>query len=134
VIDEEEGGTTVATKRSKRSGTKAIAKGSSSKAARPAATPTKPAVKAARPTAPRREAAGRVPSFAERALSLRDAIQQSKLTAADPWGYTVKARKWEARAERLVAGAETAEAREALATLAAELEGDRDFREARRLF
>jgi len=133
VIDDEEGTTTVATKRSKRSGTKSIAKGSS-KAARPAATPAKPAAKAARPTAPRREAAGRVPSFAERALSLRDAIQHSKLTAADPWGYTVKARKWEARAERLVAGAETAEAREALATLAAELEGDRDFQEARRLF
>ena len=123
----------MATKHSKRSGTKSAAKGSS-KAARPAAKPAKPAATAARPAAPRRGAASRAPSLAERALSLRDAIQHSKLTAANPWDYTAKARKWEARAERLLAGAETAETHKALETLAAEVEGDRDFQEARRLF
>jgi hypothetical protein len=142
----------VATKRGKRSGTKATAK-RSSKAARPAARPTpakaavKPAAKppakpAARraapvPAAPRREAAS-APSLTERALALRDTIQQSKLTAADPWGYTAKARAWQARVERLLdrlgTGAETAETRKAVEALAVEVEGDRDFQEARRLF
>jgi hypothetical protein len=129
----------VATKRSKRSGTKSTAK-RSSKAARPAARPkpAKPAANAAakpasRPAAPaRREAAG--PSLEERTLALRDAIEHSKLTAVDPWGYTPKARKWVARAERLLAGTEPAEAHKALAALAAEVEGDREFQEARRRF
>jgi len=142
----------VATKHSKRSGTKATAK-RSSKTARPAARPTpakaavkpaakppaKPAARRAAPVsaAPRREAAS-APSLTERTLALRDTIQHSKLTAADPWGYTPKARAWQARAEqlldRLVAGAETAETRKAVEALAAEVDGDRDFREARRLF
>ena len=151
----------MATKRSKQSGTKATAK-RSSKTARPAARP-KPAKAAAQPAAkpvaqpaakpvakpaarqaaplaapPRREAASGTPSLTERALALRDTIQHSKLTAANPWAYTAKARAWEARAERLLdrlgAGAETAETRKAVEALAVEVEGDRDFQDARRLF
>jgi hypothetical protein len=86
---------------------------------------------------PRREAASS-PSLTERALALRNAIQHSKLTAADPWGYTAKARAWQVRVERLLdrlgTGVETAETRKAVEALAVEVEGDRDFQEARRLF
>ncbi|HEV8307051.1 MAG TPA: hypothetical protein VGW35_05240 [Methylomirabilota bacterium] len=75
---------------------------------------------------------------AERARALQDAIQRSKLTAADPWGYTSKARKWETRArelaERLARDGESASLRQALDALSAEVERDRDFQEARRLF
>ncbi len=145
----------MATKRGNRSGTKVTAK-RSGKAARPAAreaerrkpakAATKPAAKAvAKPAArrvavapARREVTGGAPSLMERAKALRDAIQRSKLTAADPWAYTPKARAWLARSERLLdqlsANVETAEMRKAVEALAAAVEADRDFREARRFF
>ncbi|MBI1918738.1 MAG: hypothetical protein HYS12_28935 [Planctomycetes bacterium] len=66
------------------------------------------------------------------------AIQRSKLTAPDPWGYTPKARGWGQRAQELVdriaRDGDTAATRQALDTLSAEIEGARDFRETRRLF
>ena len=75
------------------------------------------------------------PSPLERAERLRDDIQRSKVTHSDPWSYTAKARAWGERAQRLVDdGAAGRDVRRAVAALAAEVEGDRDFREARRLF
>lgn len=131
----------MATKRGKRSGTKTKSK------AKPKAT-AKPSVKSARATsqapgrraaipavAPARQAAA-PPALLERAKALRDAIQRSKLTAPDPWTYTAKARGWLDRAERLLdrisANVETAEMRKAVEALTAEVEGDRDYREAQR--
>jgi hypothetical protein len=129
-----EGETTVGTKRGKRSATR------TSKQRGPATSPKQAAGAGARrkpEAAPaRREAA--TPSLLEQAVALRDAIQRSKLTATDPWGYTAKARGWLTRAEQLVVrigdDVETAAARKGVEALRAEVEGDRDFREARRLF
>jgi hypothetical protein len=78
------------------------------------------------------------PSLLEQAMALRDAIQRSKLTAHDPWGYTAKARGWLTRVEALVARvgteADAAVTRKGVETLRGEVESDRDFQEARRLF
>jgi hypothetical protein len=78
------------------------------------------------------------PTLGEQAERLRDEIQRSKLTHPDPWRYTAKARGWGERAQVLVeliaARGDTASARGSLEALAAELQGDRDFQEARRLF
>ena len=99
----------------------------------PAAAPPKRATATARPASP---AAG--PTLGEHAERLRDEIQRSKLTHPDPWRYTAKARGWGERAQVLVeliaVHGETASARGSFETLAAELERDRDFQEARRLF
>ena len=74
----------------------------------------------------------------ERAEQLRAAIERSKLTAADPWAYTPKAREWRQRAQALVEQiareGDTAALRRRLEALTAEVEGDRDFQQARRLF
>jgi hypothetical protein len=71
-------------------------------------------------------------------MALRDAIQRSKLTAADPWKYTAKARAWGERAQRLMdqfgRDAGSSSARQALDSLRAEVERDQDFQAARRLF
>lgn len=73
-----------------------------------------------------------------RAEELRDAILKSKLTAADPWAYTPKARAWVLLAQRLVeeiaAGGDRRALEERLAALTAEVEADPDFQEARRRF
>jgi hypothetical protein len=102
--------------------------------ARSAARPAKPAPRA---TAPARPAAAS-PSALEQARSLRDAIERSKQTSPDPWGYTAKARGWLQRTDqvlvRIASGADAAGSRKTLETLQAEVEADRDFREARRLF
>ena len=130
----------MATKRGKRSGTKTKSTGKAKATAKPpvksgrAAGPA-PGRRAASPAvAPARRAAP-LPLL-ERGKALRDAIQLSKLTAPDPWSYTGRARTWLGRVERLLdrisAGVETAEMRKAIETLAAEVEGDRDFQEARR--
>jgi hypothetical protein len=114
--------------------------------AKPAAkAPTKPTAKVTAPAAPKRApatarsaapAAG--PSLGEHAERLRDEIQQSKLSHPDPWRYSAKARGWGERAQVLVeliaVRGDTASARGSYEALAAELEGDRDFQEARRLF
>jgi len=69
---------------------------------------------------------------------LRDEIQQSKLTHPDPWSYTSKARAWAVRAQALVEqvdrDGDSAATRRAFQALSAEIEADRDFRDARRLF
>jgi hypothetical protein len=105
------------------------------------AGPAVAAASARRGAAPAVRAAGRAdsgPSPLERAKALRDTIQRTKLTAADPWGYTPKARGWVERAEsiltQLIADPGSAAGRKALDALATEVEGDRDFQEARRLF
>ena len=91
-------------------------------ARRPAATPGASASPAARDV--------------RRAERLRDDIRRSKMTHPDPWGgYTAKARRWSDRADQLVAEAQAGgDVRRAVDTLASEVEGDRDFQEARRLF
>jgi hypothetical protein len=74
----------------------------------------------------------------KRAETIRDAIQQSKLTAPDPWSYTPRARAWAQRAQALVEeisrDGDTAANLQGLEKLVAEVEGDPDFQEARRRF
>ena len=110
----------------------------SAKAARPAGkAATAPAgskrVAAAGPTPP---SAG--PNVGERAERLRDDILRSKLTHPDPWAYAGKARAWGDRAqglvELIVVQGPTPAAIRTLEALSAEVERDRDFQEARRLF
>jgi hypothetical protein len=76
------------------------------------------------------------PSLLERAKALRDSVQQSKLTARDPWGYTAKARVWEERVEqlldRITANVDAAATGKSVETLRTEIEGDRDYQEALR--
>ena len=129
----------MAKKTGKRSAMKKAA--SKSKAApRPAAktakkttAPPKRAVATPRPAPP---PAG--PTLGEQAERLRDEIQRSKLTHPDPWRYAAKARGWGERAQVLVeliaVRGDTSSARGSLEALAAELQRDRDFQEARRLF
>ena len=98
-----------------------------------APAPSKRAVATARPAPP---SAG--PTLGERAERLRDEILRSKLTHPDPWRYASKARGWGERAQVLVeliaVRGDTPSARGSLEALDAELQGDRDFQEARRLF
>ena len=98
-----------------------------------APAPTKPA---ATPSRPAPAPAG--PSLVEQAERLRDDIVRSKLTHPDPWRYATKARAWGERAQALVeqaaAGRQAAGAQRDLEALAREVQGDRDFQEARRLF
>jgi hypothetical protein len=142
----------VAKKTGKRSATKKAASRPSKAASRPAAKPAK-AAKAATKTATKATAAARPkraaatarpappaagPTLGEHAERLRDEIQRSKLTHPDPWRYAAKARGWGERAQVLVelvaVRGDTASARGSFEALAAELQGDRDFQEARRLF
>ena len=78
------------------------------------------------------------PSLLERAERLRDAVLKSKLCHPDPWRYTPKARAWSQRAQQIVelidTEGDTDAHRRAFEALGAEVEGDPDFREARRLF
>jgi hypothetical protein len=131
----------VAKKRAQRSGTKKATNKQSARpkpaakapVAKPAARPPQPAP---RPAAPARQAAPA--PLLEQARSLREAIERSKLTAPDPWGYTTKARGWIQRADqvlsRIESSADAAGTRKTLETLRGEIEGDRDFQAARRLF
>jgi len=142
----------VAKKTVKRSATKKAASRPSKAASRPAAKPakaakaaTKTAAKATAAAPPKRAAAtarpappAAGPTLGEHAERLRDEIQRSKLTHPDPWRYAAKARGWGERAQVLVelvaVRGDTASARGSFEALAAELQGDRDFQEARRLF
>jgi hypothetical protein len=94
-----------------------------------ATAPPKRGVATARPAGP---------TLGEQAEHLRDEIQRSKLTHPDPWTYTVKARAWGERAQALVeqidVNGDTPATRRTLDALVKELQGDRDFQEARRLF
>ncbi len=143
----------MATKRGKRGRGKTTAKGSAK--ARSARTPARGAERGRgerrtaraperrgveRRTTPDRRAgaAGLGGGLLQRAEALSDAIRRSKLTAPDPWRYTTKARAWGQRADELVtrlrASGETATLRQAVQALSAELDADRDFQAARRLF
>jgi hypothetical protein len=130
----------VAKKAQKRSAPKKVSTKSTKAAPRPTAKTaakatgaSKRATTAARPTPP---SAG--PSAGERAEHLRDDILRSKLTHPDPWVYAGKARAWGDRAQGLVelmaVEGPTPAALRALEALYAEVERDRDFQEARRLF
>ena len=110
-------------------------------APRPAAkAATKAPAKAAakRPAAPTPAPAPAEPGLSERAERLRDEILRSKLTHPNPWAYAGKARAWGDRAqnvlEMIVVRGDTAAVRATLDALDAELQRDRDFQEARRLF
>jgi hypothetical protein len=99
---------------------------------RSSARPTGAPAASARPGTPAE------PPLLQRAEWLRDAILKSKLTHPDPWSYTAKARAWSQHAQRIVeqiaTGGDVEEQRRAFQTLAAEVEGDPDFEEARRRF
>ena len=110
-------------------------------ASKPSAKTTAKAAPKARTAAPApRATASPRPSVAliELAERLRDDILRSKHTHPDPWAYGAKARPWGERAQVLVAqiavAGDTAGSRRALEALDAEVQGDRDFQEARRLF
>jgi hypothetical protein len=109
------------------------ARRSASKAATKAGAAPKRVTASAQPTPP---SAGL--SAGERAERLRDDILRSKLTHPNPWTYAPKARGWGERAqvlvEMIVVEGHTPTILRTLATLHAEVEGDRDFQEARRLF
>lgn len=108
---------------------------------RPARTAAKAAPKA-RATAPATRAAASAqpagPSLMELAERLRDDILRSKHTHPDPWAYGAKARPWGERVQVIVAqiavAGDTPASRRALEALDGEIQRDRDFQEARRLF
>ena len=93
------------------------------------------AAPAKRPAASPRPAG---PGLMEQAERLRDEIQRSKHTHPDPWTYGAKARPWGERAQAVVDqiafSGDTAATRRALEALDGEVQRDRDFQEARRLF
>ena len=119
----------------KKASTKAAkaARRPSGKAATKASAGSKRTTASAQPTPP---SAGL--SIGERAERLRDDILRSKLTHPDPWSYASKARGWGDRAqvlvEMIVVQGQTSGLLRTLETLHAEVEGDRDFQVARRLF
>jgi hypothetical protein len=132
----------VAKKRQQRSATR---KGSSKppKAARrPSGRPARKSTAQAKAPAPPKRAGATArpagPPPGEQAERLRDEIQRSKLTHPDPWTYAAKARAWSKQAQALVeeiaVKGDTPVTRRTLETLAGEVERDRDFQEARRLF
>ena len=87
---------------------------------------------------PRSAAVTAGPGLADLAERLRDDIQRSKLTHPDPWTYAAKARAWGVRAQTLVEEIAlkggTSATRRTLEALDGEVQRDRDFQEARRLF
>jgi hypothetical protein len=119
--------TRVAAKPEPRGGSREPAKSRRPAATRPASvTPRRPSAPALSAAVP--------PSLLERAERLRDDILLSKMSHPDPWNYTAKARAFGERAQRIVDDAAAGrEAGRALQALVAEVEGDRDYREARRL-
>ena len=119
-------------------------KKASTKAAKQARRPAGTGAKAAPPAAKRGSAPARPQTsphsagLGERAERLREEIIRSKLTHPSPWSYAEKARGWGDRAqvliELIVVQGHTPAALRTLEELHAEVEGDRDFQEARRLF
>jgi hypothetical protein len=138
----------VAKKRQKRPATKKASSKPSKAARKPAGKPpaktTAKTPPKAKPTAPARRLvalprpAPASPSLIDLAEHLRDEVQRSKLTHPDPWTYASKARAWGERAQALVeeiaVKGDTLAGRRALEALDGEVQGDRDFQEARRLF
>jgi hypothetical protein len=144
----EEGNETVAKKAQKRSATKKAARKPAKAARKPAAkAPKKPVSKAAPKAAPPAKRAGAPsrpappstrPSLLALAERLRDQIRRSKLTHPNPWVYGAKARGWGDRVQVLVeeiaVTGDSPALQRSIEALDAELQGDRDFQEARRLF
>ena len=131
----------MAKKTVKRSVTKKAVSKPSKAIARPAAKPAKkPAPKPAAAPAPKRASAAPHAGIPldERARQLHAEIARSKLTQPDPWRYGSKARGWGERAQVIVeliaVRGETSSELSSLEALVAELDKDRDFQEARRLF
>jgi hypothetical protein len=125
----------VAKKGLKRSTTKKT----STKAGETARRPPSKAATTARGAVPARPApAAHGPALVERAERLRDEILRSKLTHPNPWTYAAKARGWGERAqvlvELIVVQGPSPTTLRTLEGLHAEVERDRDFQEARRLF
>ena len=131
-----------ATKKAVSKPSKTTARPAAKAAKKPAAKPAvAPAPKlAAAPAAKRAGANAAHPGLPvdERARQLHADIARSKLTHPDPWRYAAKARGWGERAQVIVElitiRGETASALSSLEALVAELDKDRDFQEARRLF
>lgn len=103
------------------------------KAAPKAAPPAKRAVAESRPASPPTRH-----SLTDQVERLREQIQRSKLTHPDPWTYGAKARGWGDRVqvlvEQITVQGESPAAQRTIEALDAEIQGDRDFQEARRLF
>ena len=103
------------------------------KAAPKAAPPAKRAVAESRPASPPTRH-----SLTDQVERLREQIQRSKLTHPDPWTYGAKARGWGDRVqilvEQITVKGESPAAQRTIEALDAEIQGDRDFQEARRLF
>jgi hypothetical protein len=113
---------------------KAAGKPPAKRSAKPAPK-ARAAAPATRAAAPARSAG---PGLMELAERLRDDILRSKHTHPDPWAYGAKARPWGERAQTLVdqiaSSGDTGATRRALEALDGEVQRDRDFQEARRLF
>ena len=128
----------MAKKAVKRSASKKAATKPSKSAQRSAGKAAKSAPAKAKVTASPPRAASAGPSLGERAERLRDEILRSKLTHPDPWAYAAKARGWGERAqvivETIVLRGDSPATLRTLEVLHTEVEGDRDFQTARRLF
>jgi hypothetical protein len=125
----------VAKKGPKRSATKKASTKTGTTARRP---PSKAATKAGGAVPARPAPVAHGPALVERAERLRDEILRSKLTHPNPWTYAPKARGWGERAqvlvELIVVQGPSPTTLRTLEGLHAEVERDRDFQEARRLF
>jgi outer membrane biosynthesis protein TonB len=134
----EEDDGTVAKKAQKRLASRKASTKSAKSARRPAGKAAKNAPAKAKTTASSKPAASTGPGLGHRAERLRDEIMRSKLTHPDPWAYASKARAWGERAqvlvELIVVRGDSPAALRTLEVLHAEVEGDRDFQAARRLF
>ena len=123
----------MAKKAQKRSAPKKASTKATKPARRPAGTTSKRATAPAKP-----QSASHGADLGERAQRLHEEILRSKLTHPDPWTYAPKARGWGDRAqvliELIVVQGHSPAALRTLETLHAEVEGDRDFQAARRLF
>jgi hypothetical protein len=137
----------VAKKVQKRSATKKTASKPSKAARKPAGraptketiakAPPKAAPAAKRAVAPSRPVPAHY-SLTDQVERLREEIQRSKLTHPDPWTYGTKARGWGDRVQILVAQVavegDSPAVQRTIEALDAEVQGDRDSQEARRLF
>jgi hypothetical protein len=130
----------VAKKAQKRSARKQ-ASSTPRKAARPAGKAAKkaaPAKAAAKRGDERPASAAAGPALHEHARRLRDEIARSKHTHPDPFAYAPKARAWGERVEilveQIIVRGDIPATRRSLEALDTELQRDRDFQDARRLF
>lgn len=129
----------MAKKAQKRSAPKKTSTKSAEAARRPAGKAATARAASKRASAPARPATSTPGAgLGERAQRLHEEILRSKLTHPSPWIYAAKARAWGERAqvlvEMIVVQGHTPGTLRTLEALHAEVERDRDFQEARRLF